>query len=43
MKLKTMLGSTPVVVDVEANELVSCAKLPVGCKLMAGVLQKSKR
>jgi hypothetical protein len=39
-KLKTILGSTPVVVMVEANEEVSL-KLDEGCELIAGVVQKS--
>lgn len=42
MKLNTILGLTLVVVEVKANELVSCVKLPVGCGCIAGVLQKSK-
>jgi hypothetical protein len=40
VKLNIMLGSTPVVVMVEAKEDVSL-KLGVGCELIAGVVQKS--
>jgi hypothetical protein len=40
VKLKIMLGSTPVVVMVEAKDDVSL-KLELGCELMAGVVQKS--
>ena len=40
VKLKIMLGFTPVVVMVDANDDVSL-KLGVGCELIAGVVQKS--
>lgn len=40
VKLKIMLGSTPVVVTDDANDEVA-SKLGVGCELIAGVVQKS--
>lgn len=42
MKLKIIFGSTPAIVEFEANELVACVKLPVDCECTAGVFQKSK-